>query len=187
MIYQGVGFYLISTELYVKWFINYCIVKYFSLFLLEKLNIIRTSMNFATIKLLNRLNLTRVSTENTVIEKKEIEEVTNSIDADSQLVIIPFAPVVEELDSSNSTVSKKFLSHKGITYKSTIHKSDNILKKRASFSKCNLFSFNKMKSANVTKRLSKNQINRINGNSTLTTNMTLDTFISKKKNKNSFR
>ena len=38
-----------------------------------------------------------------------------------------------------------------------------------------------MKSANVTKRLSKNQINRINGNSTLTTNMTLDTFISKKK------
>ena len=86
-------------------------------------------MNFSTIKSLNRLNLTRVSTENTVIEKKEIEEVTNSIDADSQLVIIPFAPVVEELDSSNSTVSKKFLSHKGITYKSTIHKSDNILKK----------------------------------------------------------
>ena len=56
MIYQGVGFYLISTELYVKWFINYCIVKYFSLFLLEKLNIIRTSMNFATIKSLKQLN-----------------------------------------------------------------------------------------------------------------------------------
>ena len=137
-------------------------------------------MNFSTIKSLNRLHLTRLSTENTVIEKKEIEELTNSIDADSQLIIIPFVPVVEELDSSNSTISKKFLSHKGITYKATIHKNDNILKKRASLSKCNLFSFNKMKSTNVTKRLSKIQINNTNGNSTLTTNMTLDTFISKK-------
>ena len=88
-------------------------------------------MNFSTIKSLNRLNLTRPSTENTVIEKKEIEELTNSIDADSQLIIIPFVPVVEELDSSNSTISKKFLSHKGITYKATIHKNDNILKKKS--------------------------------------------------------
>lgn len=88
-------------------------------------------MNFSTIKSLNRLNLTRLSTENTVIEKKEIEELTNSIDADSQLIIIPFVPVVEELDSSNSTISKKFLSHKGITYKATIHKNGNILKKKS--------------------------------------------------------
>ena len=37
-----------------------------------------------------------------------------------------------------------------------------------------------MKSTNVTKRLSKIQINNTNGNSTLTVNMILDTFISKK-------
>lgn len=178
MIYQGVGFYLISTELYVKWFINYCIVKYFSLFLLEKLNIIRTSMNFATIKSLKQLNLTRISTENSVIENKEIEEVTNSIDADSQLIIIPFIPAVEEIDGTNPKIKRNLVSNIGLTYKTTIQINDEISKKRASLSKSNYQSLSKVKSANMTKQLPKIKINSTNINSTLATNMTLDNFIS---------
>lgn len=175
MIYQGVAFYLISTELYVKWFINYCIVKYFSLFLLEKLNILRTSMNFATIKSLNQLNLTRISTENSGAENKEIEEITNSIDSDSQLVIIPFIPALEEIDGANPKIKRNLVSGVGITFKTTIQINDDFSKQRASLAKSNFQSLNKVKSAKMTKQPPKIRIN--NTNSTLTTNMTLDNFI----------
>ena len=95
LIYQLIVYYNLSTELFVKWFLNVCFLRYFSLALVQKTKLLKGTIDIATIDSVTHLTMTKLKIANAKEENDVIQEVTKLIDEEFQFHITPFHVITE--------------------------------------------------------------------------------------------
>ena len=104
LFYQGVVYYNMANELFIKWFLNVCYLKYFSLILIQKTKMIRNVIDIGTIDKITTLGQSKIKIENSRDESELLKSLIQNIDEDCNFHIIPFHPIME----ASSTVIDNF-------------------------------------------------------------------------------
>ena len=99
LFYQGVVYYNMANELFIKWFLNVCYLKYFSLILIQKTKMIRNVIDIGTIDKVATLGQSKIKIENSRDESELLKSLIQNIDEDCNFQIIPFQPTMEASDS----------------------------------------------------------------------------------------
>ena len=105
LFYQGIVYYNMANELFVKWFLNVGYLKYFSLILIQKTKMIRNVIDLATVEKVQSLGQTKIKIENSKEESDLIKTFIETMDEDSHFQIMPFQP---EIDFSDAVGNKLF-------------------------------------------------------------------------------
>lgn len=98
-IYQGFFYYNLANELFIKWFLNVCNLKYFSLVLIQKTKMIKNVVDVGTVDKIAGLGCTKLKIANTKEESGLITSLTKTIDEEFQFQIIPFQVITEIKDN----------------------------------------------------------------------------------------
>lgn len=98
-VYQGFVYYNLANELFIKWFLNICNLKYFSLVLIQKTKMIKNVIDVGTVDKIAGLGCTKLKIANTKEESELISSLTQAIDEEFQFQIIPFQVITEIKDN----------------------------------------------------------------------------------------
>ena len=90
LLYQTYIYYNLSTELFIKWFLNVCNLQYFSSILVQKTKILKNATELATIDSITNLTMTKLEIANAKEENEILQSKISSIEEDLQFCIIPF-------------------------------------------------------------------------------------------------
>ena len=191
LIYQLIVYYNVSTELFVKWFLNICNLRFFSIILLHKTKLLKAAIDIATIDSITHLTMTKLKIANSKEENEILQATTKSIDEEFQFQITPFHVVTEIKEweqsmnlrtnfirqtNSEFVVESNFL--KPPTLKRQLTQTNEEEKKPNKFQSPQ---FNKKANITRNKRLSKTNI-ALNSNISSLNNVTSDNLVQKSLN-----